>query len=475
MSTASSQFSSPFDVPPLSSVELPPLLSLSPSSFKVDVLLGQDVFLDLQLTNLTAQLLTFKIKTTARDRYLLKPTQDYIPPHSSRLCKIVLSAMSAYPDSANPKALKDKFLVQSAEVGVEVGDLGRYWKEREARHNVKEGRYAYAEQIVKCKLNVPTSAGGSGGSQLGGEGGRGSPVKVGDEREEREARAPDDAKDIVGKSSAAAAQGGAGSATRGYPALYPSVSSSSHSASTQPLPTTIHSTPGQGGASSSSTSSGYSRTPGDTQAGDGEGRRASEQQQHGAAPDSREQKQKEYNDVSCAALMRHPLPSAALLLAFLLSVLSLCALSSAQLMDFVVKLTAQMEREKADAAVLADKYNKALATINSQGKKIAVLQQMHAQHAPAVGTPSSHSSSSSTDPLAPRSPLTANDGGGDAKDDAVAASGRAAAAVAIGAGVRERLMSGEGVRNNSGGLSWQIYQVLLVAVIAFVLGRMLAK
>ena len=287
MSTASSaSSSSPYDLPPVQAVEFPPLLSISPPSFRVDVALHTDVFLDLLLTNLTPSLITFKIKTTARDRYLLKPTQDYIPPHASRTCKIVMSQLSAYPDASNPKAVKDKFLVQSAEVGVEVGDLSRYWKEREARHSVKEGRYAYAEQIVKCKLNVPVGQGVSGGQ---GEGGGRSPVKVGgDEREEREVRAADDVKDVNSKATAASAGGAAVNQTRMYPSLSPLNTTSS-----QPPPAASHSISGFGGLSASSSSAGYSRTPGETQAGDGEGRRPNEH-----APDAREQKQKEYNDVS---------------------------------------------------------------------------------------------------------------------------------------------------------------------------------
>jgi len=133
-------------------------------------------------------------------------------------------------------------------------------------------------------------------------------------------------------------------------------------------------------------------------------------------------------------------------------------------MDFVVRLTAQMERDKSETAVLADRYNKALATIASQGKKIALLQQMQATHAPQTQPP--------RDPLAsPASDSAANasqamgEGKGEAANDEKSA-GRV--------GVRERLMSGEGVRNNSGGLSWQIYQIILVAIIAFVLGRILA-
>ena len=98
-----------------------------------------DVFLDLHLTNLTPHLVTFKVKTTARDRYLLKPTQDYIPPHGVKTCKIVISSLSSFPDPSNAKNLKDKFLVQSTPLSSDVPDLGRYWKEREAA-SLPQGR-----------------------------------------------------------------------------------------------------------------------------------------------------------------------------------------------------------------------------------------------------------------------------------------------------------------------------------------------
>ena len=81
------------------------------------------VFLELQLHNTSSSLATFKVKTTARDRYLLRPTQDYIPPNGTRICKIVMSALRAYPDLSNPKNLKDKFLVQATTLEHEVPDL----------------------------------------------------------------------------------------------------------------------------------------------------------------------------------------------------------------------------------------------------------------------------------------------------------------------------------------------------------------
>lgn len=57
---------------------------------------------------------------------LPRPTQDYIPPHSTRICKIVLSRMSEYPDLTDPKkGGKDKFLVQSTIVQKEVSELSK--------------------------------------------------------------------------------------------------------------------------------------------------------------------------------------------------------------------------------------------------------------------------------------------------------------------------------------------------------------
>ena len=94
--------------PPAAALRSPLTRRLSPSlqsSAFCAVVLNEEVFLELTLHNTSSSLCTFKVKTTARDRYLLRPTQDYIPPHGSRQCKIVMAAMRAYPDLSNPKNL----------------------------------------------------------------------------------------------------------------------------------------------------------------------------------------------------------------------------------------------------------------------------------------------------------------------------------------------------------------------------------
>ena len=100
----------------------------------MSVELHKELFFDLTLTNPSSSLAIFKVKTTARDRYLLKPTQDYIPPHSTKICKIVCTKFDSYPvvdnsstskdsSSANKNTNKDKFLVQSTNIDREVQDL----------------------------------------------------------------------------------------------------------------------------------------------------------------------------------------------------------------------------------------------------------------------------------------------------------------------------------------------------------------
>lgn len=132
-----------------------PIITVIPEQLKIEVVLDKEVFLDLRLVNTSSSLCTFKVKTTARDRYLLRPTQDYIPPNSEKLCKIVMTKMKEYPDLANPKNLKDKFLVQSTTIEAEVPDLPAFWKKLETQHDPKNHHYMYAETKIKCKLQVP--------------------------------------------------------------------------------------------------------------------------------------------------------------------------------------------------------------------------------------------------------------------------------------------------------------------------------
>ena len=460
--------------PVVSSHEYGELLDIQPSSFRVDVALHSDIFLDLHLTNLTQQLVTFKVKTTARDRYQLKPTQGYIPAAATKQCKIVLSALSAYPDASNAKNVRDKFLVQSVAIGGEVDDLSRFWKEREARHAAKDGRYAYAEQIVKCKLNVPTAAGGGGDSPSRADR---------DERErEREERR---------EQAAGAGGGGIGggvvvdevkeqqqSGQKLQPAL-PATSNSSNSFTTTqqrlsyPPAISITSTPTQppesfatGAAQQPATVSSASFTSAlhpsggyqhDTAVVHPSVSISAANTTNGSSTSGSSSRSREYNE----------------------------------LMEFTVRLTAQMEREKADAAIIADKYNKALAHIAQLQKRLAVItaQQQRDRNNAAAGEAGERGEEEKGGKV---TPLSAAKPGGDGKEekasvaDKSSGSGGSAGASASGGigsggggggavGMRERLMSGDGVRNNTGGFTWQIYQIVLVAIIAFVLGRLLSK
>ena len=449
--------------PPLQSVEYGDLLDIQPSSFRVALLLHTDIFLDLHLTNLTAQLVTFKVKTTARDRYQLKPTQGYIPPHATKQCKIVLSALNAYPDASNSKAVRDKFLVQSVTVGGEVDDLSRFWKEREARHGVKDGRYAYAEQIVKCKLNVPTADGGGGDGgdspsrmesrmdrnerrveALGGGGaGGGAEMIVVDEVKEQQPPAVVIQKQ-QGATPATASSNSTFASTPQRLSYPPAISTTS-----TPVQQSSLNTSGASAAASLSSAPHPSTT---------------NQHDGGAA---------------------HPIPANSSNNASV-GVGSSSGGSSGrsreynELMDFTVKLTAQMEREKADTAIIADKYNKALAHIASLQKRLAVLSAQQRTGDRAVGG-AGEAGERGDEEKGKAAPLSLSSGGGDGKEEKVnveKASSLGGAGVGgngAAVGMRERLMSGDGVRNNSGGYTWQIYQIILVAIIAFVLGRMFTK
>jgi len=72
----------------------------------------------------------------------------------------VLAKMSEYPDISNPKATKDKFLIQSVSINETLtrgsSDFADIWKQIEAQHKPKENKYTYVGQQVKCKLLIPT-------------------------------------------------------------------------------------------------------------------------------------------------------------------------------------------------------------------------------------------------------------------------------------------------------------------------------
>ena len=154
----------------ISSSEIPSSLQATPNSFKIELSLNKETYVDLLLHNTnTIHSIIFKIKTTAKDRYMLRPTADVILPNSSKICRIVLCKFTEYP-SSNDKATRDKFLIQSKIIidmnilnslydsnndMVHTDVLSQYWKSVELQHNPKSNQYTYSEQIIRTKLIVP--------------------------------------------------------------------------------------------------------------------------------------------------------------------------------------------------------------------------------------------------------------------------------------------------------------------------------
>lgn len=57
---------------------------------------------------------------------LYRPTQDYLPVGATKTCKIVFSRLRDWPDTSDPKNLKDKFLVQATQIEKEVEDITKF-------------------------------------------------------------------------------------------------------------------------------------------------------------------------------------------------------------------------------------------------------------------------------------------------------------------------------------------------------------
>lgn len=127
-------------------------LVVSPSSIKVDVVLEKETYQRLYLKNTSDKLVAFKIKTTAPNRYGVKPTLDYVEPGATRECEIVMARFTEYPTTC-----RDKFLVQSFALDERVPDLPKTWKERERGHSPATGVCLYNDQKIKCKLQLPVS------------------------------------------------------------------------------------------------------------------------------------------------------------------------------------------------------------------------------------------------------------------------------------------------------------------------------
>lgn len=119
----------------ISNTELTPPLQIQPSQLKIDISLHTEHIVELSLINPTPSTIAFKIKTTNREHYSLRPTQDIVGPNSTKICKIVCNKFHTVPElPQGQNYLKDKFLIQSVIVPnpATIADLTKFWRELEA-------------------------------------------------------------------------------------------------------------------------------------------------------------------------------------------------------------------------------------------------------------------------------------------------------------------------------------------------------
>lgn len=155
------------------------LLQVQPHKFDITVELNKETYVDLLLYNNSNHYITFKVKTTNKERYMLHPTTSIILPYTSKTCKIVLCKFNSYDTFINnDRAIRDKFLIQSNiihniehvkqlcsyysnynnnDYNIDTTLLTQYWKQIELNHKPSEQLYTLAEQIIKVRLNIPNN------------------------------------------------------------------------------------------------------------------------------------------------------------------------------------------------------------------------------------------------------------------------------------------------------------------------------
>lgn len=131
-----------------------PILEITPGDFKITLTANKDHVVELKLKNLTTHSVAYKVKTTAPDKYQVRPIQSSIKPAETATCMIVLKAMSTLPDPTDTKALRHKFLIQSVFYDDET-EIGALWKSVEIAHKTMDGRPTYHDQRITCTLVVP--------------------------------------------------------------------------------------------------------------------------------------------------------------------------------------------------------------------------------------------------------------------------------------------------------------------------------
>lgn len=105
------------------------LASVTPSELIFPVQVDKEGAADIVVDNLTDSTIAYKVKTTAPDKYQVRPIQATIPARGRGICRIVMKKVSSLPDFADPKQTKHKFQVQVANYPEgSPEDLTTFWK-----------------------------------------------------------------------------------------------------------------------------------------------------------------------------------------------------------------------------------------------------------------------------------------------------------------------------------------------------------
>lgn len=131
-----------------------PIVHVTPEAINLNVVLDKDIIVELKLKNLINEPVAFKVKTTAPDKYQVRPIQAIIPASGEETCIIVMRKMSAYPDPNQAKDVRHKFLIQSAPYNNEA-DLSTMWKNLETQQKMYPDRPVYHDRRITCQLRIP--------------------------------------------------------------------------------------------------------------------------------------------------------------------------------------------------------------------------------------------------------------------------------------------------------------------------------
>eukprot|EP00461_Guttulinopsis_vulgaris_P004771 UN04773 len=134
-----------------------PVLKIEPDELKIPLRVNSDVVVELKLQNITNDRVAYKIKTTAPDKYQVRPIQAIVEPNTTSTCMIVMKSIEKLPPLDDAKNLKHKFLVQSAAIPTDATfapeQLPEYWKELELKK--KEGTTHYHDARIVSVLQPP--------------------------------------------------------------------------------------------------------------------------------------------------------------------------------------------------------------------------------------------------------------------------------------------------------------------------------